>query len=145
MTKGQFRWLITASIVASILGIMTDFIMEASLPESLRDYLNAQSEADLTTRDAIVAVVSLLFLVAWVVAIIGLYCFWQFARPLMVIVLIGSIIISVVIGPTVQSGLTTAFAVVDTLLSGMILALIYTTPVRTWFEKPEVNGFEPAR
>ena len=145
MTKGKFRWVITASIVASILGIIADFIMEASLPEPLRDYLNAQSEADLTTRDAIVAVVSLLFLVAWVVAIIGLYCFWQFARPLMVIVLIGSIIISVVIGPTVQSGLTTAFAVVDTLLSGMILALIYTTPVRTWFEKPEVNGFEPAR
>ena len=145
MTKGQFRWLITASIVASILGIMTDFIMEASLPESLRDYLNAQSEADLTTRDAIVAVVSLLFLVAWVVAIIGLYCFWQFARPLMVICCIGGIIITAVIGPTVQSGLTTAFYDVSTILSGMILALIYTTPVRTWFEKSEVNGFEPAR
>ena len=145
MTKGQFRWVITASIVATTLGIMADFIMLASLPEPLRDYLNAQSEADLTIRETIVAVVSLLFLVAWVVAIIGLYCFWQFARPLMVIVLIGSIIISVVIGPTIQSGLTTAFYDVGTLLSGMILALIYTTPVRTWFEKSEVNGFEPAR
>ena len=145
MTKGQFRWVVTASIVASILGITADLIMEASLPVPLRDYLNAQSEADLTIRETIVAVVSLLFLVAWVVAIIGLYCFWQFARPLMVIVLIGSIIISVVIGPTIQSGLTTAFYDVGTLLSGMILALIYTTPVRTWFEKSEVNGFEPAR
>ena len=145
MTKGKFRWVITASIVASILGIIADFIMEASLPEPLRDYLNAQSEADLTTRDAIVAVVSLLFLVAWVVAIIGLYCFWQFARPLMVIVLIGGIIVSVVIGPTVQSGLASAFYYVDTVLSGMILALSYTTPVRTWFEKSEVNGFETAR
>ena len=145
MTKGQFRWVITASIVATTLGIMADFIMLASLPEPLRDYLNAQSEADLTIRDAIVAVVSLLFLVAWVVAIIGLYCFWQFARPLMVICCIGGIIVSVAIGPTVQSGLTTAFYDVSTILSGMILALIYTTPVRTWFEKPEVNGFEPAR
>jgi hypothetical protein len=136
ITKGQFRWLVTASVVVTILGAVATFAGESSLPAPLRDYLAAQSESDLTASDIALVAAGIPLLIALVVSIIGLYRFWRFARPLTVIVWIIGLIFQVFAGPTVDSGLATSLYELAAVLTGIILAVIYITPARVWFEKP---------
>jgi hypothetical protein len=135
ITKGQFRWLVTASVVVTILGVVVSLAGESSLPAPLRDYLASQCEADLTASDIVLVAVGIPLLIALVVSIIGLYCFWRFARPLTVVVWIIGLILQVFAGPTVDSGLATSLCELAAVLTGIMLAVIYITPAKTWFEK----------
>lgn len=135
ITKGQFRWLVTASVFVTILGVIVSVVGESSLPVPLRDYMESQSEADLSTGDIVLVAVSIPLLIALVVSIIGLYCFWRFARPLTVIVWLIALVLQVFAGPTVDSGLATSLYELGAVLTGIILAVIYITPARAWFGK----------
>jgi hypothetical protein len=135
ITKGQFRWLVTASVLATIIGVVVSLAGESSLPPTLRDYLAAQCAADLSATDAVIGVVGIPVLVALLVSIIGLYRFWRFARPLTVVVWIVGLTLQAFAGPTVDSGLATSLYELAAVLTGMILAVIYVTPARAWFEK----------
>ena len=70
------------------------------------------------------------------VSFIGPCCFWPFARPLTVIVLAVGLILQVLIGPTVDSGLAMSLNELSAVLTGIIIAVIYLSPSRVWFEKP---------
>jgi len=135
MTKGQFRWLVTTSIAAPLAGIVVSFAGEALLPALLRDYLVAQREADLTGAEIALAVVGILLLIAVFLSIIGLYRFWRFARPLTVIVWGVGLIFQALAGPTVVPGIATSLYELGAVLTGIILAVIYLTPAKEWFEK----------
>ena len=135
ITKGQFRWLVTASVVITILGVVVSLVGESSLPAPLRDYLALQSDADLTAGGIALVAMGIPLLIALVVSIIGLYCFWRFARPLTVIVWIVGLILQVFAGPTVDSGLATSLYELAAVLTGIIIAVIYITPAKVWFEK----------
>jgi hypothetical protein len=135
ITKGQFRWLVTASVAVTILGVVVSLAGESSLPAPLRDYLALQSEADLTASDIALVAVVIPLLIALLVSIIGLYCFWRFARPLTVIVWIVGLVLPVFTGPTVDPALATSLNELAAVLTGIILAVIYLTPAKTWFEK----------
>jgi hypothetical protein len=135
MTKGQFRWLVTASVVVSIVGVVVSLAGESSLPAPLRDYLAAQCEANLTVSDILLACVAIPLLIAGVVSIIGLYRFWRFSRPLTVVVWGIGFILQAFIGPTVDSGFATSLYELVAGLTGIILAVIYMTPAKAWFEK----------
>ena len=135
MTKGQFRWLVTMSIVTTIAGVVASFVGASSLPASLRDYLVAQQEADLTAGEIALAVIGIPLLIALLVSIIGLYRFWRFARPLTVIVWGVGLILQAFAGPTVDLGLVTSLYELGAVLTGIILAVIYMTPAKDWFEK----------
>jgi uncharacterized membrane protein len=134
ITKGQFRWLITAYVVVTILSVVVYFVGEPSLPASLRDYLKAEGE-DLSGRDIALAVVFFPLLIAWVVCIIGLYRLWRFARPLTVVLCIIGLISQVFTGANVSSGVAASLSDLADVLIGIILAVIYMTPASTWFEQ----------
>ena len=51
ITKGQFRWLLTASIIATILGIIVAFAAQSSLPQPLRDYLASETDPALRRHE----------------------------------------------------------------------------------------------
>ena len=135
MTKGQFRWLVTASVVVSFVGVVVSLAGESSLPAPLRDYLVAQCKTDSTVSDIVFASVGIPLVIAGVVSIIGLYRFWRFARPLTVIVWIVGLFFQIFAGPIVDSGLATSLYELAAVLTGIILAVIYMTPAKTWFEK----------
>ena len=135
VTKGQFRWLVTASVAVTILGVVASFATESLLPAPLRDYLASQADPDLTVPDWLLFVVGIPLLVALLVSIVGLYRFWPFARPLTVIVWIVGLIFQAFLGPTVDSGLATSLYELAAVLNGIIIAVIYITPAKIWFEK----------
>lgn len=133
LTKEQFRWLVTATVAVSVAGLAVSFAGESSLPEPLLDYLAAQSEADLTLTDLALIGVVIPLTIAYVVSIIGLYRFWRLSRPLMVIVWSIGFILQSSLGPVVDWGLATSLYGLGDVLTGIILAVIYMTPAKTWF------------
>src|SRR5687768_16020013 len=120
-TKGQFRWLVTAMVAVEIVSGIVSFATESSLPVPLREYQAAQLEAEWTTREIALVIGGIPLLIAIIVSVVGLYCFWGFARPLMVIIWIVVLTVGVVAGPDVESGLATSLYDLATLLNGIIL------------------------
>ena len=123
------------SLAATIAGVVSTLVGESSLPASLRDYLVAQQEADPTAGEIALGVVAFALLIALLISIIGLYRFWRFARPLTVIVWGVGLIFQALAGPTVDLGLATSLYQLSAVLTGIILAVIYMTPAKEWFEK----------
>ena len=136
ITKSRFRLLLTAWVVVEILDGVVSEASVSSLPAPLRDYVQAQSEANLTTGEIVASIIAILTLIAFVVSIIGLYLFWRPARPLTVITLVLALIYTVLAGPTVELGLATSLDELGAVLWGIILALIYLPPAKDWFERP---------
>jgi hypothetical protein len=130
ITKGQFRWLLTASIIATVLGIVISFAAESRLPQPLRDYLATETDA-LTITDMILVVIFIPLVVATILSVIGLYRFWNVARPLTLITWIVGLIIQPLLGPTVDHGLATSLYELAALLNGIIIAIIYLTPAKS--------------
>ena len=125
----------TAEVVVTILGVIVSLAGESSLPEPLRYYLEEQAKADPDAGDIALVAVGIPLLIALVVSIIGLYRFWRFARPLTVIVFVVGLILQVFAGPTVDPGPATSLYELAAVFTGIILAVIYITPARAWFEK----------
>jgi uncharacterized membrane protein (DUF485 family) len=134
ITKGQFRWLVTAYIVVTILSVVVHFVGEPSLPSALRNYLKEDLEAG-SAKNVAITVVFFPLLIAWVVSIIALYRLWRFARPLTVVLCIIELIFQVFTGANVRSGVEASLDDLAAMLIGIILAVIYVTPASTWFEK----------
>jgi hypothetical protein len=135
MTKKHFRWLVTASIAASIAGVVVSFLGESTLPAPLRAYLAARWSADSKASGIILLFVAIPLLIAGVVSIIGLYRFWRFSRPLTVIVWVIGFILQASIGPTVDSALATSLYELAAVLTGIILAVVYMPPAKAWFDE----------
>ena len=142
ITKGQFRWLVTASLVLGIGGGVLSWLGEAYLPEPLRDYVSDR-EHTAATVEWIIIMGGVPFVIAWVVSVIGLYRFWRIARPLTLVVQIWGLLLQAFLGPTVELAITNLLYQAGSLLTGVIIAIIYLTPAKTWFERHTANSTTP--
>ena len=120
---------------AAAIGIAT----EPLLAPELRAYLDRQAGAPLTALDLIGTVAGLAFLGLAVAATVGLFRFRNWARRLFLLLTLFGFVPVVAMGPTVETGAATALAEAATLLSGVILALVYWSPVRDRFENSAVG------
>ena len=136
ITKTQFRWLVTASLIAAIGSAVVSFALESRLPPPLRDYVIAQEEAPFTTQDVAILIVGILLLIVWIISIIGLYCFWPIARPLTVFAWLAMLVLQMFMGLSIDFAVTQSFVELDALLGGIIIAVIYLSPAAVWFDKP---------
>jgi hypothetical protein len=103
------------------------------------------SSATITAPDApmdaesnpTILLLSLFVAVGAVVSLVGLWRFWAPARPLYVTVLLIAIgLVAVIPGAsTSASGLESAISSLGTLVAGMVIALMYFSPVSVEFER----------
>jgi hypothetical protein len=119
---------------AAAIGIAT----EPLLAPELRAYLDRQASAPLTAYDLIEMAVGLAFLGLAAATTVGLFRFKRWARRLFLVLTLFGFVPILAMGPTVETGAATALAEAATLLSGIILALIYWSPVRDRFEKKPI-------
>jgi len=106
----------------------------------------AQRDSPYTSRDVAVLIVGVPLGIAWIVSIVGLYCFWRIARPLTVLTWIMILIVEAVSGPSIDLGIVNSLFQLDALLGGIIIAVIYLPPAKAWFEKrAEVSSAIPAQ
>lgn len=138
MTKSKFRLLVVFSMLFSILGGVFDVLFPGFIEEEL---LSCQEEIEEEIFDSAVMliVVGLFSVVGVAMAIISFFGLLKFWGPARHIYLAGFLIFIPIIpalGITITSGVAQILYDVGSLTSGMILALIYFSPVKELF-KPD--------
>jgi len=107
------------------------------LPEELQAYERAVAEADYSTREWVLLGVAIVLLICVLVSNIGLFVFWRPARLLYFCTLMGGVALAPFYGPYVDAGWGTLFGEAAMIISGVILALIYYSPLRGLYERPK--------
>jgi hypothetical protein len=137
-SRGLLRTLIVAEFVLGIVSIVVSLLTESSLPEPLQTYLAEEAEADITTRDIVMLATGIPLLILLLVSSIGLFSFWRPARILYVITTVVGLLGMPFFGPYVDSGWGAMFEEAAIIISGMILAMIYFSPVKDLYEKTKI-------
>ncbi len=131
MTPQLFRRLILLSVLVPCLGVAVSMATEASLPPPLRDYLARDAElAPLMSE----VVAGLVLFIVWIVALVGLYRFRRYARPLFVASNLGGLAVVPWFGPYVDLGWGEAVYQLSFILNGIILAAAYWSPLAERFQ-----------
>jgi putative Mn2+ efflux pump MntP len=139
-TKRAFRFLLVAEVLLAIIGSIVAVFTESQLPEALQAYEQAEAEAEFTTREWVLLGVGVVFLVPFLVSRIGLFAFWRPARRLYFWTAIGGVTLAPFFGPYVDAGWGQLFNEVAMIISGVILALIYYSPLREFYEEPKTTA-----
>lgn len=137
LTKRSLRVLIVTDLVLIAVGVVIGIIGEAWLPEPLRAFEQARAEADMTTRDWILVGVGIPLIIAVPVASIGLMCFWRPARPLYLASIVAAALLMPLGGPYITSGWAETLESVSLTVSGVVLAVIYFSPLRDLYARPQ--------
>ncbi|BCW94144.1 MAG: hypothetical protein KatS3mg007_2038 [Thermoanaerobaculum sp.] len=138
-SKAFLRTLIVGMIVLGSVSVVVSLVTESLLPDPLRAYAEAEWEANLTGRDVVMLAVAILVIIAWFVSCIGLFLFWRPARILYLITITAGLLLTPLYGPYVDAGWGTMFEDAAVILSGVILALVYLSPLKGLYEKPKLD------
>lgn len=136
-SKRSLRILIIADFLLLVLSIVGAFVSEASLPEPLRAYEQARSEADFTVKEWVLVGVSVPLVIAWLVSSVGLFFFWRSARTMYLVTLIGSSAVTPFTDAYITAGWVQVIDGVSLIVTGIVLALIYASPLKESFEPPK--------
>lgn len=137
-SRGLLRTLLIAEICLVVVGVAVSLLTEPSLPEPLRTFLEAEAEADITGRDKSMLATVIPAIILWITSSIGLFFFWRPARTLYVITIAVGLLMTPFSGPYVNTGWAATFEEAAIIVSGVILALIYVSPLKDLFDKPKI-------
>ena len=127
-SKGFLRLLVVAHIVLGIASIVYSLPL-SSLPEPVRAFLRAESEAAML-GSGVILVLSIPLIILILMSSTGLLFFWRPARILYLITIVAGLLLTPFSGPTLYAGWGKAFEEAAIMVSGIILALIYLSPLK---------------
>jgi preprotein translocase subunit SecG len=140
--KTLLRVLIVGEIVFVVLSIVVGFLTESTLPDLLRDHLKYEREAGFTQRDAILAAGTVVLLALFLVCSLALFLCWRPARLLYLVTTILGLLLAPIYGPYVQTGWEVPLEDSAIVCAGVILGLIYFSPLKILFEKRQVEAWQ---
>jgi hypothetical protein len=136
MSKAAFRILLILIIVTATGGEIISLTSIASLPESVQAYI--RSSSGVTAPNHAIRILSAAGLLLTIVAFVGLFLFWRPARQLFVLAWLLARCISLFLGATFESAWAATLGSVSDSLEGIVIALIFFSPVANFFEKRRV-------
>lgn len=128
-----FRTLLLASVVTGLAGSFIDLVFPSLIPESLSAAFDALPE---TPAPAVFGA-SVLVLVTFggtVAAIVGLYHFQPWSRPLAVVMSLLSLLFFPLLGASIASGWSSLLLEISTTLWGAVLAMSYVSSLSERFQ-----------
>jgi hypothetical protein len=131
--KTAFRLFLAATLLLSFIQQIVSAQTVASLPEPLRSSVLARETA--ATTDAMVAL-GIVLLPLVLTTLIGLFVFWRPARILYLLQACLSLVVTPFLGPTIETGWGTCFLNLNMLLEGVLIGLLFFSPVQELFRRP---------
>jgi hypothetical protein len=132
MTHARFRLLLTLSLLASIAsGLASDSFAARTFLEGC---LRQQHAVEFLTQHEVWRVAGEVLLFAYAAALVGLWFLWRPARIMTAIVWAAYFVWFSFAGPILSSAMAIALSECSALLTGIVLALTYSAPVRDWFD-----------
>ena len=137
MKVNTFRALVILDIVIALLGVAADYAFESQLPQALRDYQAAEGEADFENNPQMWVLIfgGLCVLTLGIISTIGLLVLWRPARLLYTLTFVLSWPLYVLAGASVTTGTAHMLYDMSSVLAGVILGLIYFSPLKVHFER----------
>jgi hypothetical protein len=109
-----------------------------TIAEPVRKFAEEQWSAEIPSEQMeSLALISLCALSLMLVSLVGLGLLWRPARMLFTLYLLFIAIAVVLSGTIVQSALTSVLSFMNTVISGLILGMLYFSPLREYFDKAE--------
>jgi hypothetical protein len=136
-SKSFLRILIVVEIGLAILGGVVSQLTASLLPESLRAFSEAKSQVE---QSLVTLRVAFPLIILSLVSSIGLFFFWRPSRILYLISSVLGLLLAPFFGPYVDAGWGKAFEDAALVISGVILALVYFSPLKSLYERPAVLG-----
>ena len=139
-TKTTLRLLIVAQFLIGIGGlVVATFARPAStvaLSDKAEPFEYGLPLSFATILLACFIVIAVAALVSW----IGLFVFWRPARPLFLITTMLLLLPTLLGGPHVSDGLSATLWEVVSIITGVILGLVYFSPLKDLYEKKRVEA-----
>jgi hypothetical protein len=138
MSVRNFRLLVVALLLLTVGIVVSDNLTRSQLPEPLRAYLDSQDQADpeMNAQLLVLAFGAMVVAALALISSIGLLFLWRPARLLYTLSLALAYPMVLLMEPTIYTGLTEFLSELASLLSGVILALLYFSPLKTRFDPP---------
>ena len=134
MSKNQFRILIITSLVLGLLSGIYDYLWPNPETEKVYNYI-VEIEAEIEgARLVIVGVLGVIAIIMLVVSIIGLLLFKSWGRHVYVAGFIVAFSLYPFVGVAVSSGFAQVLYDISMVFSGVLLALMYYSPVAKYYE-----------
>jgi len=136
MTKKQFRILIVLNWLLTITAAIVFLSTRTSLPTELKTYLENQKSIGESTADSILLWVDVSLLVFAIAASIGLLLFKRWARRLVILVYLFSVLLIPTRAVYIDTGWSQLVFSLANMTGGMILALVFFSPLSALFNSP---------
>ncbi len=125
--------------------ILVQYLTESSLPPELKGYLLDHETILVPDRYSLVELLTdvpfLIQILLGLLAAVGLCSFRTWGRVVFLIYFLTILILTLITGPYVNTGWTVFVSNMSLAAEGMILALIYFSPLREEFEQaPEIEN-----
>lgn len=137
MLRRYFQIIVIMSQVLALLITVVQYITESSLPPELLWYLHAYASILIPDRYSVLELLTNIpFLIQTslgLLAAVGLILFKTWGKSVFLIYLAAELVITLLSGPYVSTGWTVFFGYLCSLTEGVILALMYFSPIRKMF------------
>ena len=140
MTKKQFRILVVVDVLLSLLLFCGGPFLDDQLPQILKDFLENQNK----TMSAGLSLIMFIVVIITFIANIELVFFGRVAR---IVFTVGTVVLTIgtlCYGPVVQSAISNTLQQIVSILDGAIIALMYFSDVKYFFEKKDITNRFPA-
>lgn len=149
MSQRSFQILVAFSQILAIAIVLVQYVTESSLPPELLGYLNTYETILVPDRFALLELLTnvpfLIQTFLGVLAAVGLILFRAWGRSVFLVYIVTVVILTVLTGPHVNTGWTGLIGYISSLADGVILGLIYLSPIKEMFEPhgQSNNSFTP--
>lgn len=133
MSRQNFRILIVLSWLLAIVTVVISSATEIFLPSELKGYLDAQKNTPITASESIKFIFAIVYIIFSFVISVGLFLFKRWAKTLLLLSYAIGALLLLAFGPYVQTGLVDSLEYLGNILNGIILALVYFSPVSRMF------------
>ena len=134
VTRTQFRVLLGLSWVLLVLAVSAYFIAKKSLPAELLRWLNDYNSSPQTRISEYRLLIDLLYLAINIVVAAGLFYFKRWAKALYIPIIVFGLALLLNERISIEPEWSRAVSVLANISNGVILALIYCSPVSRMFE-----------
>ena len=135
MSKNHFRALIVVSLVIGLLSGVYDYIWPDPIADQVFDYI-VEIEPEIEgTSIILVGVLAFVALTMALISLIGLLLFKSWARHVYAAGFVAAFSLYPFLGITIYSGFGQVLYDISMVLSGVLLALMYYSPVARYYEQ----------
>jgi hypothetical protein len=140
ITKRHLQILIIINVVASLLSSVVSSVSTRFMPEAWRALVTVQENAPIDTYTLILGLIFVPFGLWGLQNLYALYHFKPYARKTFVFLTVAGLVASaaMIVEPYASYGLEDSLYALSTTINGIIIALVYYSPLAREFETPVV-------